>query len=338
MGEIDGDKSLNLLTAGSGGAGTKEGPLGQLIRVKAKSLVVCPCGSSTERDATFSVLDLIYPKKVCPPSRPRARLTQRQSAPDLSPNTNFFKIVESSLIRNTTTSRILCKSCQQNVWMQSRRTFGTSAGGGTDEGCACELPPILVINAGVGTRDELDFWQGVAGTKGKTTIGAGEPKRFLEDHFTVRRNGQGLSVTDAVVEGGVHYRLRVRLAGSGSTLLTSVCSRWSCRCLTRRRRRISSHSRVRSRRRARPARAGTSSTTFSCDPSGQKRPSRSVAAGRRVHARCCAVLIRRRSRRCSSTSGRTCRRCSIFRDCPSRRAMRSSARTLPSRGTGTVDS
>jgi PAB-dependent poly(A)-specific ribonuclease subunit 2 len=40
-------------------------PLTQLLATEAKTLSICQCGGQTSRDSTLSVVDMIYPRRVC---------------------------------------------------------------------------------------------------------------------------------------------------------------------------------------------------------------------------------------------------------------------------------
>lgn len=88
---------------------------------------------------------------------------------------------------------MVCTACRQTNHLRIRRVLAETP-----------LPPVLVINAGVRTSDELDIW--VDGRQG-----AG--KRFMQPRFSVGRNGDNVVVKGLeggeTTEGAVTYELRV---------------------------------------------------------------------------------------------------------------------------------
>lgn len=88
---------------------------------------------------------------------------------------------------------MVCPSCRQTAHLRIRRVLADA-----------QLPPVLVINAGVWTSDELEIW--LDGRQGPGT-------RFLEPRFSIGKQGDAvvvLSQPDLDGTGGVTYELRVR--------------------------------------------------------------------------------------------------------------------------------
>jgi PAB-dependent poly(A)-specific ribonuclease subunit 2 len=107
------------------------------------------------------------------------------------PSTSFPSILSSSITRETI-ARLPCSSCKQNTHVRVRRVLPESA----------TLPPILVVNAGVRTADELDVWRD--GREGPNS-------RFLSGRFRMRRGPEGLAQISAegkAREGDVEYALK----------------------------------------------------------------------------------------------------------------------------------
>lgn len=68
-----------------------------------------------------------------------------------------------------------------------------------------DLPPVLIVNAGVRTSDELEFW--IDGRQGSSV-------KFLERSFSIARpSGDSLAISSPaatiVGEGAAIYELRV---------------------------------------------------------------------------------------------------------------------------------
>lgn len=111
---------------------------------------------------------------------------------ELPPASDYPSILRNSIHRETI-ARMVCNACRQTNHLRIRRVLGETP-----------LPPVLVINAGVRTSDELDIW--VDGRQG-----AG--KRFMQPRFSVGRNGDNVVVKGLeggeTTEGAVTYELRV---------------------------------------------------------------------------------------------------------------------------------
>ncbi|KAK4698993.1 PAB-dependent poly(A)-specific ribonuclease subunit 2, partial [Phenoliferia sp. Uapishka_3] len=136
---------------------TSKSPLAQLLRVEAKTVSVCQqCGVATTRDNALSVIDLAMSN-------------------ELPPASDFSTILRNSIHRETI-ARMVCPSCRLTNHLRIRRVL-------TD----APLPPVMVINAGVRTSDELEIW-----LDGRQGAGS----RFLQKAFSIRRMGEAV-----VVEG-----------------------------------------------------------------------------------------------------------------------------------------
>lgn len=177
-------------------------PLAQLIRIDAKSVSVCQqCGVATNRETSMSVLDIIYPRRVSEARSPSecSALTlpthSQAMSNELPPASDFPSIIRNSIHRETI-ARMVCTACRQTNHLRVRRVL-------TD----APLPPVLVVNAGVRTSDELEIW--VDGRQG-------QGKKFVQPRFSVGRSGENVVVkgleAGAVTDGAVTYELRVRAA------------------------------------------------------------------------------------------------------------------------------
>lgn len=112
---------------------------------------------------------------------------------ELPPASDYASILRNSIHRETI-ARMVCTSCRQTNHLRIRRVLADGM-----------LPPVLVINAGVRTSDELDIW--IDGRQGPGTV-------FLQPRFSLGRNGDAVVVStqpelDKTVDG-VTYELTVR--------------------------------------------------------------------------------------------------------------------------------
>ncbi|TKA57450.1 hypothetical protein B0A53_00679 [Rhodotorula sp. CCFEE 5036] len=153
-------------------------PLAQVVKLDLHSASSCQtCGAKSDRDTGVNVIDLSYPRKAM--------------SNEPQPSTSFPSILSSSITRETI-ARLPCSSCKQNTHVRVRRVLPESA----------TLPPILVVNAGVRTADELDVWRD--GREGPNS-------RFLSGRFRMRRGPEGLAQISAegkAREGDVEYALK----------------------------------------------------------------------------------------------------------------------------------
>ncbi|GAA6000190.1 hypothetical protein JCM10207_007897 [Rhodosporidiobolus poonsookiae] len=157
-------------------------PLAQLVKIEAQSLSTCQnCQAKSEREVGLNVVDMIYPR--------RAMSNEPQ------PSTSFSSILANSIARETV-ARLPCSSCKQNTHVRIRRVVSDSG---------APLPPVLALNAGVRTADELELWM-----DGRP----GGASRFLRSRFRVGRGKMGEPVVKDAVEGAkaeegeVEYALR----------------------------------------------------------------------------------------------------------------------------------
>ncbi|BGP38499.1 poly(A)-specific ribonuclease [Rhodotorula kratochvilovae] len=169
-----------LLKDASPAAVAGKAPLAQIVKVDAQSLSVCQnCGAKSERETGLNVVDLQYPRRAMSNEPP--------------PATSFPAILASSIVRETM-ARLPCSSCRQNTHVRIRRTLPAEA---------ARLPPVLVLNAGVRTAEELELWR-----DGRE----GEGRRFVMSRFRLARgkNGEALvkKVEGEAGEGDVEYELR----------------------------------------------------------------------------------------------------------------------------------
>lgn len=153
-------------------------PLAQVVKLDLHSASSCQsCGAKSDRDTGVNVIDLSYPRKAM--------------SNEPQPSTSFPSILSGSITRETI-ARLPCSSCKQNTHVRVRRVLPESA----------TLPPILVVNAGVRTADELDVWRD--GREGPSS-------RFLSGRFRMRRGPEGLAQISAegkAREGDVEYALK----------------------------------------------------------------------------------------------------------------------------------
>lgn len=124
------------------------------------------------------------------------------------PSTTFASILATSISRETI-ARLPCSSCKQNTHVRVRRVLPAERA----------LPPVLVVNAGVRTADELDVWRdGRAGTN----------SRFLMTSFRMRRGAEGqlqVPSDSRAKEGDVEYSLKVRSRSAARTVRTARLTR-----------------------------------------------------------------------------------------------------------------
>jgi PAB-dependent poly(A)-specific ribonuclease subunit 2 len=176
-------------------------PLAQLLRVEAKTVSVCQqCGVAASRETSLSVIDLVYPRRVSPHVDFSDARTTEANPPsqamsnELPPASDYASLLRNSIHRETI-ARMVCPSCRQSNHLRIRRVLSDAP-----------LPPVLVVNAGVRTSDELDIW--VDGRQGAGT-------RFLGPRFEIGKRGDAIVIGSGAegerVEGGVMYELRVRL-------------------------------------------------------------------------------------------------------------------------------
>lgn len=135
---------------------------------------------------------------------------------EIPPASDFASILRNSIHRETI-ARMVCSACRQTNHLRVRRVLTETP-----------LPPVLVVNAGVRTSDELDIW--VDGRQGPG-------KKFMQPRFSVGRNGDAIVVKGLngkeTTEGAVTYELRVNLTRSCPRILRRLtlfsCRPWSCR-------------------------------------------------------------------------------------------------------------
>lgn len=131
---------------------------------------------------------------------------------EVAPASDYATILRNSIHRETI-ARMVCTICRQSNHLRIKRivqqysnTAPTTPGHPTPRE-ENQMPPCLVINAGVRTADELDIW-----SDGRLPGLAGNGK-FLEPKFSVKVGGDAVVVsTDPAVEGitgYVTYELRV---------------------------------------------------------------------------------------------------------------------------------
>ncbi|GAA5943118.1 hypothetical protein JCM3775_000652 [Rhodotorula graminis] len=155
-------------------------PLAQVVKVDAQSLSTCQnCSVTSERETGLNVIDLQYPR--------RAMSNEQQ------PATSFSAILSSSIVRETM-ARLPCSSCRQNTHVRIRRTLPSDP---------ARLPPVLTLNAGVRTAEELELWR-----DGRERDGS----RFVLSRFRLGRGKGGGAVVKGsegeAAEGEVEYELR----------------------------------------------------------------------------------------------------------------------------------
>lgn len=109
-----------------------------------------------------------------------------------APASDYASILRNSIHRETI-ARMVCSTCRQTNHLRIRRVLAE-----------IELPPILIINAGVRTADELEFW-----IDGRVGVGT----RFLHPKFSIGKQGDAVVISSdegADTNGGIGYELRVR--------------------------------------------------------------------------------------------------------------------------------
>ena len=177
-------------------------PIMQMFGIETTTVSVCfHCAAKTTRAGITSVLDLIYPRKVCrTPDRllglSNSRATQAMSN-EHPPSADFQSILRASLSRETTT-KTTCSSCRQPTHLRVRRILSRTDG--------AFLPPVLAINAGVHTPEHVGIWLDRRG------------ERFLLPRIGISPDGDNIEVSsesnDAQTTGSAGtktiYGLRVR--------------------------------------------------------------------------------------------------------------------------------
>lgn len=110
---------------------------------------------------------------------------------ELPPPSDYASILRNSIHRETI-ARMVCGSCRQTNHLRIRRVLADA-----------QLPPVMIINAGVRTSDELEMW--LDGRQGAGT-------RFLQPRFSIGKQGDAvvvLSQAGKEESGGVTYELKV---------------------------------------------------------------------------------------------------------------------------------
>ncbi|KAK4058405.1 poly(A)-specific ribonuclease [Microbotryomycetes sp. JL221] len=110
-----------------------------------------------------------------PPLAQLLRLEAKSALSNELPPANDFASIMRNSFQRESASRMACSSCHQSAIVKVRRTMTDSP-----------LPPVLVVNAGVRTTDELNCW-----IDGHPTDG----KRFLQPRFAVTKQGLNMAIT-----------------------------------------------------------------------------------------------------------------------------------------------
>ncbi|GJN87292.1 hypothetical protein Rhopal_000240-T1 [Rhodotorula paludigena] len=163
-------------------AGTQpaKAPLAQLVKVDMQSHSTCQhCSARSDRETGLNVIDLVYPRRAMSNEPP--------------PQTSFAAILSASIARETM-ARLPCSSCRQNTHVRIRRALPPVE----------NLPPVLALNAGVRTAEELELWR-----DGREKDGS----RFVPGRFRLARGPNGEAIVKkaegARKEGEeVEYELR----------------------------------------------------------------------------------------------------------------------------------
>lgn len=130
---------------------------------------------------------------------------------EVAPASDYASILRNSIHRETI-ARMVCSGCRQTNHLRIKRVIGDAA-----------LPPVLVINAGVRTAGELEFW-----VDGRLASGV----RFVQPRFSIGKLGTGetmevknLARSDPVPAGAIGYELRVSGSREPSQCtLTDLCT------------------------------------------------------------------------------------------------------------------
>ena len=136
---------------------------------------------------------------------------------EIAPASDFAAILRKSIQRETI-ARMVCTVCRQSNHLRIKRVVQQTTSSTNPLGTSIssiiaqenQLPPCLVINAGVRTADELDIWSDgrLAGLNGNG--------RFLEPRFSIKVTGEGVDITtDPTLEGKegfVTFELKVCLS------------------------------------------------------------------------------------------------------------------------------
>lgn len=128
---------------------------------------------------------------------------------------SFSSILSGSIARENI-SRLPCSSCKQNTHVRIRRVLPEGK----------PLPPVLVVNAGVRTADELDVWRDAR---------EGPNSRFMSGRFRMRRGPEGMAQISAdgeAAEGDVEYALKVSSTSCGRIVAFSLPELTSLRLIT----------------------------------------------------------------------------------------------------------
>lgn len=129
-------------------------PLAQLVRIDGQLVSTCSqCSAVSARETSMNVIDLLYPRL--------AMSNETKLASD------FASILRASIARETI-ARMQCAKCKQTSHFRMRRKLA-----------GAHLPPVMVLNAGVRTADELQHW-----LDGKET--------FLPASFALSQDGDSV--------------------------------------------------------------------------------------------------------------------------------------------------
>lgn len=157
----------------------------QLLGIDGTNHITCSaCKRVREKHNMTHVVDLIYPKKVCPFSYPLSihSLIGTQVAQTEQSSPSFSNILRMSLFRQIT-HKAVCPSCKHFATFFSRRSTSTH-----------QLPPVLAINASVYDDDSFSFWQDARNST------------FLQPHITLRGQVDGIDEKDEIA-----YDVRVSI-------------------------------------------------------------------------------------------------------------------------------
>lgn len=154
------------------GIDDERAPLSQLVRIDAQLVSTCSnCSATTTRETSTNVVDLLYPRTAM--------------SNEARPSADFASTLKASMVRETT-ARMQCAECKQNSHMRMRRRLSEKT----------SLPPVMIINAGVRTSNELEYW--LNNQNGGT---------FLSPSFSLSADGNVSERTED--QSGVQYHLKV---------------------------------------------------------------------------------------------------------------------------------
>ena len=151
--------------------------MSQLLRSFARTQSTCPCGAVTSRETALTSIDMIYPPKVSLSLRDGAQdaaLTTMQPLSNEAPPPSDFAAILRNSIHRDSVARLTCATCRMPQHFRIRRDIDTS-----------RLPPILSLNAGVRTADELECWSDTRQPHGK---------HFINRSFALAREGTTVQV------------------------------------------------------------------------------------------------------------------------------------------------